>query len=255
MRSFTLPTPLIFLLLIFTLETGCQPNRNEAPADSTSRDASAPVSAGDMSEIALRIANEQSTPARIWSLPQSIAPFGVIFVSGINGGFEQPGDAIYDRFGKELSVSGIASIFVSYRDPGNLENSVEDVRAAASYLKERGVKHIGIAGWSFGGAVAINSAVRIPEIVTVTTFAAQSLDTEAAEFFTRQSLLVIHSKADENVPFYAAEQILEQVPATVRKESYFFEDANHLLDETAPELDPVFRNWLRSELIEKSHPT
>jgi dienelactone hydrolase len=172
-----------------------------------------------------------------------------VFVSGVNGGFQEPADLIYDRFALELSHQGVPSIFVSYRYAGDIGPSVEDALAAASYLRDRGVKKMAVVGWSFGAAVAISSAVKIPETVTVTTFSGQSRDTEPVADFTKQSLLVVHSKQDENVPFFAAQEILDAVPPGVHTQFFPLEEGDHLLDGMSALVDPVFRTWLRQELL------
>lgn len=203
---------------------------------------------GEAYEVTLQPEPGQTTTARVWN-PAVYPPVaGIVFVTGVDGGYIEPVDGIYERLASELARDGVASIFVKYRRPGRLDPSVADTLAAASYLRERGTRVMALSGWSFGGAVTTNAAIRIPEVVTVMGFALQSRFTEPAAQFTRQSILIFHSREDENVPFYAAGQILSIVPARLRKELVAFDTGNHHLDGMAPQIDPKAFSWLRQEL-------
>lgn len=201
------------------------------------------------SEILLPVGSFERTEARTWEPAGSVASeAGLIFVSGVDGGFVEPVDGIYERTANRFAKVGLHSVFVKYRDPGVLGPSVNDAMAAAKYLRSRGVKRMAILGWSFGGAVITNSAVRIPEVRTVVGFAPQSRETEAVGDFSQQSILLFHSDEDENVPFYASEQILAEVPEGVKKEFHPIYGADHLLTGRADEIDPIVNEWLGREL-------
>ncbi|HUP56669.1 MAG TPA: dienelactone hydrolase family protein [Bdellovibrionota bacterium] len=200
-------------------------------------------------DLHLPLPSGESTTARVWGPDRSAAQLGIVFVSGVNGGYEQPADMLYERFAAEYGAAGVPSIHVRYRYPGYLEQSVQDGEAAANYLRQRGVRRMAVVGWSFGGAVAVHLGVRVPEVATVVTLSAQSRDTEVLHWFHGKSILVVHSRADENVPFYAAEQILEQVPSSSAREWYWLDDHDHLLDGASDLIDPVFRNWIRRKLF------
>ena len=212
-----------------------------------------PEAVNDFSEIEIPVSKGDTARARIWSsalgLPEQRN--GIIFVSGVDGGFVEPVDGIYDRTAKAFAQEGVSSIMVEYRYPGELESSIQDTVAAASHLRKLGVTHMALVGWSFGGAVIIHSALEIPEVVTLIGFAAQSKDTEVISAFSRQSILLFHSVLDDNVPFESAEEILNTGPIGLQKLLCSLDDADHFLSGAAAKIDPVVQNWLRSKLLNR----
>jgi hypothetical protein len=184
--------------------------------------------------------------ARFWESADA-SERGVIFVSGVDGGFIEPVDGIYARIAGRLLSQGNSSIFVKYRFPGDLETSVEDAIGAVDYLRGRGVRRVALVGWSFGGAVIIQTAVRVPEVVTVIGFAPQARFTEPVSEFASQSLLLVHSYDDENVPFESSQMILEEAPDGVRKKLHAVSGADHRLDGTGAEIEPIVLEWLDTE--------
>jgi hypothetical protein len=199
-------------------------------------------------EVDLQVTPDSTAQARVWN-PSVYPPVaGAVFVAGVDGGYIDPVNGIYDRLASALAHDGVASVFVKYRRPGRVDPSLADALAAADYLRQRGARTMAITGFSFGGAVVTHAAVLIPEVVTVLGFALQSRWTEPAAEFTRQSILIFHSRTDENVPFYAAGQILDAVPAHLRKELVAFDSGNHKLEGMAAEVDPRALAWLRQEL-------
>ena len=240
------PLKLTFALIAFTAWTvACNPG---STLSGSHQPASQPPSFEvHSSEIDLPVRSGGTTRARLWpgNANGQVPDAGLLFVSGVDGGFVEPVDGIYDRLATEFSKKGVTSIFVEYRDPGNLEPSVEDALSAYDELKRQGVKRLYVIGWSFGGAVIINTAVQIPEALGIIGFAAQSLDTEAAaRFRTDQTVLLFHSQADENVPYYAAGQILDTLPAGVHSQLVSFENGDHLLEVMADRIDPKVRDWI-----------
>lgn len=207
---------------------------------------------GQFTPIALKASDGSPIQARLWRTETSLVArhrAGIVFVTGIDGDYLEPVDGAYSRLANSLAARGVVSIFVQYRAPGDLELSTEDALAGAAHLRALGVRSMALVGWSFGGAVITSSAVRIPEVRTVVGFAPQSQFTESAARFTHQSILLFHSRADENVPFYASEQILDTAPSSVRKRLEDFEDGDHALSGMADRIDPVASAWLAAELL------
>ena len=189
--------------------------------------------------------------AKFWfpSAAPSAAPasnLGLIFVTGVDGGFIEPADGIFSMLATQFNHQGVSAVFVQYRRPGELDPSLEDAQAAAFFLKAQGVSRIAILGWSFGGAVITRAAAMIPEIVTVVGFAPQSRDTVPIQ--DTQSILLIHSEDDENVPISASEEILAETPTGSRREFFRVAGLNHHLDGALPSLAPVVTRWLAHEL-------
>jgi alpha/beta superfamily hydrolase len=198
-------------------------------------------------DMVLPVGDYDSTRSIFWTPHGSSPRGGIVFVSGVDGGFIEPGDEIYRRIAQELSHRGIASIFVQYRTPGEIEASLEDALQAARHLRALGVKKMALVGWSFGGAVITHAAVRIPEALTIVGFAPQAKDTEPVQRFTTQSILLIHSRDDENVPFISSQQILDEAPMQIRKRLIELESFNHLLTGAGSRVEPIVLNWLKDE--------
>jgi len=231
-------------VLTALLGAGCLSSSPPPPTDTPSPIAS--VSADG--EIELPVSTGAWTRGKIFGAENQRSETGILFVTGVDGGDYEPVDGIYSRMGRRFAPRGMTSIFVQYRQPGVLEESVQDALAGIRFLKERGVKRIALVGWSFGGAVIVHSAARTPEVVTVVGLAPQSIDTEPVAQFDRQSILLIHSTDDENVPFSASEQILAEVPAGVRAELFPLSGHLHALDTAVQEIDSVVEGWLTREL-------
>ena len=140
----------------------------------------------------------------------------------------------------------------------------EDLLAAIHYLKSRGKSEIGVWGFSMGGAVALMTAARVPEIkVIVSESSYARLDLMAPElyripllkyplakltlFWTKLFLginasvaapmesvknlnipiLLIHSINDETIPFRHAELLQEALKNNPKTEFWFQENLTH----------------------------
>ncbi len=192
--------------------------------------------------------NKTRARARTW-LPTGDSHLlgGIVFVSGVDGGFQEPADGIYEDLARYFADQGVGSVFVEYRRPGDLEPSVDDAEAALQFLATRGAMQFALVGWSFGGAVIANMAARSTEVMTVIGFAAQARYTQAIQDFKGRSILLIHDVNDENVPFEAMGQILDEVPPQVRSRTISTVGSNHFLDEKKQQLLPEVRSWLATE--------
>lgn len=246
---------LFALLLNFTL-TACGSSQTPIqPRNPSGAKNIAPVisETGEFAPVQITTSSGAEVQARLWrtemSLTQEAGEVGILFVSGnIWEPFVEPVDGIYDRLAVRFATRGVVSLFLNYRQAGDLETSLEDAMAGVTFLRNLGVKRIALVGWSFGGAVITNLAPLVPEVVTVLGISAQSKDTEAVSQFSHQSLLLLHSQEDDNVPFYAAGQIFDEAPATIHKELHAFETGNHYLTGMASQVDPIVSQWLENEL-------
>lgn len=140
----------------------------------------------------------------------------------------------------------------------------EDLLAAVRYVKSRGIKEVGVWGFSVGGAVALMTAPEAPEIKAVVSESAYaSLDRMAKEAFRVPLLrhplgfmtgvwarallginiwdvsplqaarrmdipvLIIHSTDDEVIPFSHAELLKEALRNNEKAEFWFAENLAH----------------------------
>ncbi|OFY98055.1 MAG: hypothetical protein A2070_07285 [Bdellovibrionales bacterium GWC1_52_8] len=192
-----------------------------------------PLAAND--KTTLRIKHPSST---------SRSENAILFVTGVDGGFIQPADQIYGRIALRMAERGIPSAFVLYRTPGELLPSLADAGAAVNYLKKQGARKISVLGMSFGGAVAIQTAIRVPEVALVVLFSPQGKDTEPVGEMKKQGLLILHSVDDENVPYDSSVDLLARAPRDISKKLVTLQGALHTLDGYSREVDPVVNSWL-----------
>jgi dienelactone hydrolase len=196
-------------------------------------------------ETELQVDNTATTvEAHVWDPGTSSPRTAIIFVTGVDGGFIEPVDEMYSRTALTYVKKNVLSIFVTYRFPGELEPSVNDALAAVSFARARGVKQIALIGWSFGGAVIINTAVQAPEVNTVIGVAPQARDTERVAEFQKQSLILFHSEMDENVPFESSGEILDSAPEYITKKLVSFPTGDHYLTGMSEQVDAELLPWL-----------
>ena len=140
----------------------------------------------------------------------------------------------------------------------------EDVRAAIRYLETRGIRRVGIWGFSMGGAVALMTANNTPEVAAVIADSSYaSLRLMASELYPfpvlkyplglltelwaklflgvtvrdaspadaartlRIPVLIIHSREDRTIPFPHAALLQAALADNPTAESWFREDALH----------------------------
>ena len=141
---------------------------------------------------------------------------------------------------------------------------VDDLLAAISFLKNLGIEEIGVWGFSMGGAVALMTAKKAPEIKAIVSDSSySSLHLLAPDIFRlpilryvlayftgfwaklflkidiksvspaesikglKIPILIIHSKKDEVIPFFHALSIKESLKENLRAEFWFEEDLSH----------------------------
>ncbi len=176
-----------------------------------------------------------------------------IFVTGVGGGWGTPAEGLYPRLCNSLAGEGITGLRIRYRHPTDLAESVFDVLAGISYLKQqqRRLKSIGLVGHSFGGAVVLQAAALASNIVsTVVTIATQSYGATDAMAKLRNnrriSLLLIHGTDDDVLSVYCSEQIYQLARGPKRLEVY--RGSGHSLDEVSEEVYRLVNGWMVQQL-------
>jgi pimeloyl-ACP methyl ester carboxylesterase len=167
----------------------------------------------------------------------------VIFVGGIDGGFDSPAKNLYTKLSQNLSLRKMSSLRLQYRYPSDLVESALDVLAGITFLERFGIEEIALVGHSFGGAVVIQAAAAAPEIVkTVVTLASQAQGAEAVSYLEETSILLIHGNNDKIFPTHSSTYIYDL--ANGPKELLFFDDTSHSLQESAKEVYDIVEHWL-----------
>ena len=170
----------------------------------------------------------------------------VIWLSGVNGGFDGPAAAIYASLSEALVQEGLASLRLSYRHPRDLAECVLDTLGGVSFLKGVGAEGIALVGHSFGGAVVISAGVLSPLVKAVVALSTQTSGATGAGRLSPRPLLLVHGEKDTRLPPRCSEQIYEL--AQEPKELMLIPGAGHGLRECRRELFGLLKEWLVEKL-------
>jgi pimeloyl-ACP methyl ester carboxylesterase len=132
-------------------------------------------------------------------------PSAIVVCGGALGGMLGPGHALYHHLGERWAARGVRFVRVGYREPNNLDLCAHDLACGVETARDVGAKRVVVMGHSFGGAVAVRTAVIMPvSVVGVVTFATQSAGCEVAAGLGARPLLLFHGDRDELLPAEAS---------------------------------------------------
>lgn len=143
-------------------------------------------------------------------VPDDVVPTGtgIVLCGGALGGLHGPGRSLYQQLGERWSARGTTVARVGYREPNSLDLCAHDVAVAVELLRDDGATRVVIGGHSFGGAVAIRTAVVMTgSVAGVVTFATQSAGCEVAGGLLGRPLLLIHGAEDDILPAQSSELV------------------------------------------------
>jgi hypothetical protein len=133
--------------------------------------------------------------------PDEPLPAAVVACGGALGGMLGPGHALYHHLGERWAARGVRFVRVGYREPNNLDLCAHDLACGVELARDAGAERVVVMGHSFGGAVAVRTAVIMPvSVVGVVTFATQSAGCEVAGGLGDRPLLLFHGDQDELLP-------------------------------------------------------
>jgi hypothetical protein len=128
-------------------------------------------------------------------------PAAIVMCGGAMGGLLGPGHGLYHVLGERWSRRGVRAIRIGYRTPNDLDRCAHDLACGVEWARDTGAERVVVMGHSFGGAVAIRTAVVMPaSVVGVVTFATQSAGCEVAGALDGRPLLLFHGDRDELLP-------------------------------------------------------
>lgn len=128
-------------------------------------------------------------------------PSAIVACGGALGGVLGPGRGLYHHLGERWASRGVRFVRVGYREPNNLDLCAHDLACGVELAREAGATRVVVMGHSFGGAVAVRTAVVMPvSVVGVVTFATQSAGCEVAGALAGRPFLLFHGDRDELLP-------------------------------------------------------
>ncbi len=140
----------------------------------------------------------------LWHRPAddvATGPGAIVACGGAMGGLLGPGHGLYQVLGDRWAERGVPTVRISYREPNNLDLCAHDLACGVEWVRDAGARNVVVLGHSFGGAVAIRTAVVMPASVAgVVTFATQSAGCEVAGALGGRPLLLFHGDRDELLP-------------------------------------------------------
>jgi pimeloyl-ACP methyl ester carboxylesterase len=174
----------------------------------------------------------------------------VVTCGGAMGSLLGPARGLYHDLGLLFADDGIATLRVGYRVPNDLHRCVVDVASAVQLAAEAGGDRFVVVGHSFGGAVAVQVGVALPDHVAgVVTLATQSAGCERAGGLAGRPLLLFHGDSDELLPPTCSE-VVAAIAGT--GEVVILEGTGHLMTQAAGELRERLLRWIPAVLARPS---
>lgn len=156
-----------------------------------------------------------------------------ILVGGTGGGYDGPA-SIYPAMGTDLLEHDISSLRLDYRKRNFLEECVLDVLLGIEFLKQNGIERVGLAGWSYGGAVVIEAAANDDTVKAVVTIASQTYGTHNVKKISPRPILLIHGTGDQTLTPECSKDLYAR--AGEPKDLILYPGANHGVDQNRNEM-------------------
>lgn len=175
----------------------------------------------------------------------------VIFVGGCGGGWHNPNQGyMYPSLCTKLTNYGISALHLKYRNGGDLEECTYDVLETLKYLKNvEQIRHAGIVGWSFGGAVVCQGAGKSDTgiVKAIATLATQSSGVEPIRNAKNVASLFIHGNEDTCLPTRCSEFTYRIAP---EPKKLMVVNDHHGFFSTSKEVENEIIDLFRKYLIE-----
>ena len=170
----------------------------------------------------------------------------IVACGGALGGVLGPGHALYHHLGERWAARGVTFVRIGYREPNNLDLCAHDLACGVELARDAGATRIVVMGHSFGGAVAVRTAVIMPmSVVGVVTFATQSAGCEVAGALAGRPLLLFHGELDELLPPEASHVV---AAIAGHGEVVVLPGDGHLLGRSDDAISERLEEWLPSVL-------
>jgi hypothetical protein len=182
--------------------------RPSDPTAPTALEALRPLASAEVSVTASLSHQELYTTRGLLTVFRHRPPAGgvlngaaIVACGGAMGGVLGPGHGLYQRLGERWAARGVEFVRIGYREPNNLDLCAHDLACGVELARDAGASRVVVMGHSFGGAVAVRTAVIMPvSVVGVVTFATQSAGCEVAGALAGRPLLLFHGDRDDLLP-------------------------------------------------------
>lgn len=172
----------------------------------------------------------------------------ILWVFGAGGGLGGPAGGVYQRLGRELVTSGVASLELAWRLPGNLTECVLDALIGYAWLRRQANRNrIILVGHSFGGAVVLNAAAHMDDAVAVAALSSQTSGAGDVAALAPRPLLFVHGERDDVLPDTCSRQLYAQ--SSQPKQLILYPGCGHGLDECRDQLDSDLMRWISDQVM------
>lgn len=158
---------------------------------------------------------------------------------------DEGAEGVYRRLSEDLVGSGVTSLRIRPRVPGEFTDSLIDTLAACSFLKGLGGETAVIVGHSYAGAVAVRAGTLSPFACAVAALAPQRYGTQGVEEM-RKPLLLIHGSEDDVLLPLASEDVYMR--AQEPKEMVIINGAGHAFQGEGDRLYELLNNFITRHL-------
>ena len=197
----------------------------------------------------LIIKSERGNISCIWQAAEiNELHTAALFIGGADGGFMGPSD-IYETLSELFIPLQIGVLRVDYRIhqfPNDVEQGVYDANQAANWLISRGYEKILIVGHSFGGAVAIETAVQNSNIRGVVGLASHTAGAMNIASLVDTPVLLIHGDADTRLPVSCSIMLYEMTSTPCQLA--ILESGTHSLRQVSKAARDLIFDFVKSQI-------
>ena len=165
---------------------------------------------------------------------------GIIMAGGCGSGFGSPARSMYHDLAIALRESDTTVVWVAFRIPTNLFESIYDLRSVIAFLKEKKHKDVFLSGHSESGATVVCTAAFESIVKKIALISSQNACTEMVSELANTSLLIVHGEKDRIIPAKFAKDIYEKAKAPKK---LVFLPGGHSLKESSRKLRRLVYNW------------
>ena len=173
----------------------------------------------------------------------------VIMVGGGDGGLDGPAHALYPDLAEDLRTHGIGALRLDFRIhqfPGDVDESVHDMRVGIAFLTAQGYGRVGLLGHSFGGAVVIEAGAQEMAVTAVATLSTQTAGAQRVGELAPRPIFLIHGLADTRLSPDCSRMLYEQAGEPKRIE--LLDEATHSLRQRREDVRRLLIGWFAETL-------